>query len=229
MKARTKAERLRSKRGRPRIEGVDRTPDGRISRSSENTERYATATVIDMRRRLYGATGANAKRAEWGYVLGRIYLDGNLGPVADRDEEDFEKRKKGDAELRLLAGNSYAEDMSRYFGLVGIPFPSARAQSLFAVRGHPAEYSASLDDAVSRATNKAMRLEGALLSCRDGKRVMSTIKNVVLLDLDEARGWPGHMMDYLRRGLDALVAEYGLTYGGKSATRGRNVNEATCL
>lgn len=220
MKARTKAARVKSRRGRPRIQDLDRTDTGRIRRTVTQVQQRATAAVIDMRQRLYGATGSNAMRLEWGYVLGRIYLDGNLGPIADREEADFKKRKKGPAELRLLAGNQYAEDMACYFGIVGIPFPSARAQSLFSVRGHPAEYSEAIADAAHRATTKAMRLESALLDCRQGRQVASTVKNVVLLDIDEARGWPGHMMGFLRRGLDALVVEYGLTDGRQSGYKG---------
>lgn len=204
MTAITKRQKRLSRRGRKRLPDLERTPEGRISRSNEQNEKRESekaadvmATVIDMRQRLHGATGENVKDPAWGYALGRIWLDGNLG--------------RGElGRLRLEAGNRYASDLARYYGLTGIPFPSARAQSLFSVGGHDGEISESRADAARKASNRMMTLEGALLKCKDGRNAATTVKNVCLLDIEEARGWPSHMLDFLRSGLDALVWQYGL-------------------
>jgi hypothetical protein len=201
MKAKTKSAKRRLKTGRPRIEGMERTPSGQISRSKVNLgerEKDVMATVIDARARLHGANEANAKSPEWGYVLGRIYMDGNLG--------------RGHlANMRLKAGNNYATDIGRYYGLTGIPFPSARAQCMFSIGGFDGDVSESRADAARKASAKMMALEGVLLRCEDGRSVATTVKNICILDLDEARGWPTHMHGLLRRGLDALILHYQLT------------------
>lgn len=190
-KARTKAAKRRAKAGRPRIKGVERTDAGRIRRNGANRDIHVMATVIDMRERLHGAT--DAKQPQWGYVLGRIWLDGNLGP------------KEGLGKARLEAGNAYAETVGRYYGLTGIPFPSARAQDLFAVGGYDGDVSTGRAEAARKIANRIMALEGVLLSCQDGRQVASTVKSVCVMDIEEARKWPEHMLSYLRRGLDALL------------------------
>lgn len=209
MTAITKRQKRLSRRGRKPIPDLERTPEGRISRSNEQTEKRESekaadvmATVLDMRQRLHGATGDNAKDPAWGYVLGRIWLDGKLGT--------------GElGKLRLDRGNRYASDMARYHGLTGIPFPSVRAQNLFNVRGEEGDESESRVEAVQKATKRMMLLEATLLNAKDGRNAATTVKNVCLLDIDEARGWPPHMMSYLCAGLDALVWRYGLLGDGK--------------
>lgn len=209
-KARTRGQKKRA--GRPLIPNKPRTPEGRISRTKDQNEQRAEnimGVVIEMRGRLHGASGENARRPEWGYVLGRIYLDGNLGPLTNGGDT------KGRAELRLEAGNRYAQDMARYYGLTGVQFPSARAQSLFTVRGTSDEVTDSVAAAARKASDNMMMLEGKLLSLAHGRQVATTVKNVCLMDIDEARGWPKHMHEYLRSGLDALVWVYGLQAEGE--------------
>ncbi len=209
MKFKTKAAKRAARRGRPRRGNVERTPSGQISRSAkqrETNEDEVMQTVLEQRRRNHGLHPKQAKRAEAGHVLGRIYLDNQLG----------EHRKIGSlAHARLEAGNRYAEDVARYFGLTGIPFPSTRAQNLFAVRGHEGEDNTSRAAATRAATNRMMELEGCLLGCHwQGRQVATTIRNVCVIDIDEARGWPEHMMEWLRTGLDALVMFYGIRDNG---------------
>lgn len=223
MTAITRAQKLKAKRGRPRLPNLARTQSGRISRSSTQTqerkateEQKAMATVINMRERLHGATGSNAKALEWGYVLGRIWMDGNLGPRSEPTTEPNKPRglmRIGD--FRLEAGNRYAADMATYFGLTGIPFPSVRAQTLFqSGRGYEGDITAERNEIIKDSADWMMALEGVLLKCENGRNVATTVKNICVLDIDEARGWPPHMHAYLRTGLDALVWKYGLQSQG---------------
>lgn len=156
------------------------------------------SVAIDMRQRVHGACTATARRPEWGYVLGRIYLDGKLGSM------------EGIGKMRLEAGTRYADAMARYHGLTGMPLPSARAQNLFSVHGYDGETSAELAKAARRASDRRMEIEGVLLRLPNGRHVASAVHSVCFLDLDESRGWPDHMMAYLRRGLAELGLHFGL-------------------
>ena len=205
MKFRTKAAKRAARRGRPRLRNVLRTPSGQISRGRaqrELNEGQVMETALRQRIGKYGLDSKNARRQEAGYVLGRIYLDDRLGDHS---------KQSGLSHVRLEAGKRYAEDMARYFGLTGIPFPSTRAQNLFAVSGHDGEDSAARVSATRAATKRMMDLEGCLLACHwQGRHVATTVRNICLIDIDEARGWPEHMMEWLRIGLDALVMFYGI-------------------
>lgn len=209
MKFKSKAAKRAGRKGRPRRENVVRTPSGQISRGAgqrELSEGEIMQTVLEQRKRQYGFNLKQARSSEAGHVLGRIYLDDHLGE---------HRKAKGLAQVRLEAGNRYAEDVSRYFGLTGIPFPSTRAQNLFAVRGHHGDDSTSRAAATRAASNRMMELEGCLLGCHwQGRQVATTIRNVCVIDIDQARDWPEHMMEWLRTGLDALVMFYGIRDDG---------------
>lgn len=179
---------------------MERTDSGRIRRNKANQDKVKE-TVTEMRQRLYGAR--NPEDPRWGYTLGRIYLDGNLGNI-DR------ANGKGLAEMRLEAGNTYAEDVARYYALTGIPFPSARAQNLFAVHGFDGDVTEDRARRARQAGNKFMELEGVLLRCERGRQVSSAVKSVCIMDIEEARLWPDHMIDLLITGLDAMLFHYGL-------------------
>jgi hypothetical protein len=129
-----------------------------------------------------------------GYVLGLLLLDGKISKV----QHD--------------AGVRYAQDLARYHGLTGVPFPSPRAQNLFAVRGEDGESEARISAATTaRATFR--RLQSLLMACGDidtGRRVEHTVKSVCFLDIPESRGWPEHMASWLVRGLNSLVKHYQL-------------------
>lgn len=123
-----------------------------------------------------------------GYALGLLLLDHRV----TQDQHDI--------------GMMYAEDMARYYGLSGIGFPSPRAQNLFSVHG-VAHETESRAEAARRARTLAKRFDTILLAVGDidtGRRVAHAIKQVCVLDVQEARCWPEHMLDYLRRGLNAL-------------------------
>jgi hypothetical protein len=193
-----KAAKLRAKRaaraaGRPRKEGVERYPSGKIK--PIETEREALSVAMDARRRIHRMTAANddtVRSQLAGYTLGRIFLDGKI------------------SREQLEAGDEYAEAISRYHRLFGIPFPSARAQSLFSVKGHHGDVTDDHASRARRATNKMMELHGVLLRCVDGPQVKTTIHNVAIMDYDHLRDMPAQQMLWLRRGLTALMDHKGL-------------------
>lgn len=184
----SKAEKLKQKRisrGRPRKAGAERHPCGKINQnwSQHESEQDAMSVAIVARGKIHGLNENNALA---GYTLGRIFLDGKI------------------SQHHLEAGNEYAEDMARYYRLTGIPFPSARAQSVGGVRGSDGEVSQSRADAARRASNRMMELEGVLLRCDDGPQVKTTVRNVCLLDIETLRLMPEQQLLWLRRGLEAL-------------------------
>lgn len=137
-----------------------------------------------------------------GYTLGLMLIDGSI----TKEQHD--------------AGVRYAEDMARYHGLTGVPFPSARAQNLFAVRGHDGEENQDKADAASRARRRAHLLRDELLSVGNidnGRKVEHAVKEVAFLDNEYARKWPAHMIDFARRGLNALTFHYGIVDAKKGA------------
>lgn len=184
----SKAARLKQKRinrGRPRKEGAERHPCGKIKQewSQRESEQDAMSVALVARGKIHGLNENNALA---GYTLGRIFLDGNI------------------SQHQREAGDEYAEDMARYYRLTGIPFPSARAQSVGGIRGSDGEVSQNLADAARRASNRMMELEGILLRCEEGPQVRTTVKNVCLMDIEGMRMMPERQMLWLRRGLDAL-------------------------
>jgi hypothetical protein len=178
----------RSNAGRPPKQDVERYPGGKIKPSE--TEREAISTVITARKRMNGwndnVPDSMAKDARAGYVLGVLRLDGKI------DDDQLE------------VGNEYALAISRYHSLTGIPFPSARAQSLFSIKGHDGEVSAARADRARNASNLMMRLQGVLLQCVDGPQVRQTINNVTVMSYDHLRTMPPQQLLWLRRGLNAL-------------------------
>lgn len=190
MKTYSKAAKRRSKAGRPRNEDAERYPGGQIKH--DYREKDVKATVIDMRQRIHGIAPENAESPFAGYLLGRMFLDGNI------------------TEAERKAGDRYSETMARYYRLVGIPAPSARAQSLFSIASHDGEVSAERAKRARDASNAMMSAEGELLRCTDGPRVKTTVFNVCVLDYDNLRDMPPSMWDFLHRGLRALIFHYGL-------------------
>lgn len=200
MKARTKAAKKKAKRGRPYSTGLPRrTASGRKSRAREHQaeeERDAMSTALEarMRHALLGhgeiITEAEARNRLRGFVLGLLHIDGKI----DRDE--------------LSAGVWYAELVSRYYGLVGIPFPSARAQDLYSIKGYEGEISTEKARLAREISNRVMEVEGVILARKSGRQAASAVKSVCVMDLPEAREWPGHMIGYLKVGLRAIGEKF---------------------
>lgn len=127
-----------------------------------------------------------------GYTLGLMFMDGTI--TEDQHE----------------AGIRYAEDMARYYGLTGVPFPSPRAQNLFSVRGEGAE-SESRSAQARKARDRMKELQAVLQRVGDintGRRVSHSVHEVALLDNIHARRWPEHMLSFLRKGLNAVHSFY---------------------
>lgn len=201
MTAYSKAAKRALKRGRPRLVANmnDREPNGQLSRRREASEGRAMDVAVQTRIRHLGLVDNKVETAERqavdprrGYVLGLLLLDRKI----TKPQHD--------------AGVRYAEDMARYYGLSGVPFPSVRAQNLFAVRGEAGESDARI--LAAQAARQTMKsLQKALLATGDidtGRRVEHTVKSVCLLDLPESRGWPEHMASWLVRGLNSLAKFY---------------------
>lgn len=206
MKARTKAQKRRQKRGRPRLPAAERELNGGKSRriasqqarDAENAKE-ARETVLQTRQRhaalLDGEliTTTEAENPMRAYVLGQLHLDG----VITRRQHD--------------AGIRFAEVRARYFGMCGVPFPSARAQNMFAVHGYSGEPNQSFIEASRAASDADMKLRQLLMSMRDGRSVWSTVNSICVEDIKEARTWPAHHMGWLKRGLNALCEHYGIS------------------
>lgn len=127
-----------------------------------------------------------------GYALGNLLLDGRL--TSDQHE----------------AGEQFAQDMSRFYGLTGVQFPSARAQNIFAVRGDSGEPEGR-QEAAAKARSKAMKLRDILLKVGDidtGRRVYRAVCGATVEDTEQARTWPEPMLTLLRRGLNKLAEHY---------------------
>lgn len=127
-----------------------------------------------------------ARNPRAGYLLGVMCMDGKI------------------TESQLEAGDEFALAIARYYRLTGIAFPSARAQSLFSIKGHDGETTASEAARARDAANRMMALRGVLLQCVDGPQVSSTVWNVAVMDLDHLRDMPAMQVVWLRRGLEAL-------------------------
>jgi hypothetical protein len=189
----SKAAKLRAKRttrgaGRPRKENVERFPSGKIKPSE--TEKETISVAIEARKRMNGwddkTADTKAKDPRAGYVLGVLYLDGKI------------------TEDQLSAGDEYALAIARYHSLTGIQFPSARAQSLFSIKGHDGEVSESMAQRARDSSLKMMALRGVLLQCADGPQVSQTVHNATVMSFDNLRDMPPQQILWLRRGLNAL-------------------------
>lgn len=85
-KARTKAAKLKAKRGRPKMEGVAREPNGRVSRSGID-HGPADVVALDARRRHLGLTKEQAKDQKAGSFIGYLNLIGPDDGLSDRQYE----------------------------------------------------------------------------------------------------------------------------------------------
>lgn len=204
MKARTRAQKLRSKRGRALLPPSDREPNGRKSRRSaskqeqENEMQQSTlATARSQRAKLLTAQMFRALDADaaldprLGYALGRLRL---LGIIS---EPQFE------------AGSRYAQDIVRDLKLSGLSIASPRAQNIFAVHGKESnEEGQDRAEQAKQARHKRNTLRDLLLATGDintGRRVLSIVYGVCVLD-EDCRAHDGLL---LARGLNRLARHYG--------------------
>lgn len=187
----------------------DREPNGRASRrklAKKEREYSMEMTVMNptIARRIRhlglidnkGETAAQqAIDPRRGSVLGRLLLDKRI------------------TQGQYDAGLKYGEDMARFYALTGIPFPSARAQNLFAIRGDEGETSKERAEKAAAARDKVNALRDKMLECGDintGRKVIHVVNEVVIMDVDQARGWSDFMIGLLKRGLNTLAKQYGM-------------------
>lgn len=206
MKARTRSQKLKRKRGRPRLPATNYQPNGKPSRRKASLEmkqlreqELTEAEKVDnisvaalARARHNGIAPEQAADPRYGYELGRLFM-------ADRITK-----------LQYEAGMKLATDMARYYGLTGVPFPSARAQNLFAVRGEAGE-SEGKQKAARLAGEKARRLQALLLAVGDNQtaiRIQRVVLSVVVSDAPLGKSTQDNML--LRRGLNAMISYYGM-------------------
>lgn len=194
--AKLKAHRVKQRQyaGRPAKEGVERYPSGQIKHSER--EKEVRAISIEARKRVHfkGMEVSNDMMASpfAGYTLGRMFLDGRI------------------TECERQAGDEYATQMVRYYGLTGIQFPSARAQNLHSIKGFDGETTSERARMSREASNRMMELEGILLRLEDGPRVKTTIYNTCLLDLEIMRTMPDAQLLWLKKGLREIHFRLGL-------------------
>ena len=212
MKAAKLKIKRKNKAGRPRKEG-ERYPSGDIKRSE--TQKEAMSTVVEARRRIDGwgdkVSDETVKSPFAGYTLGRMFLDGRI----------TEEQRK--------AGDEYAEIIARYHRATGIPFPSARAQSLFSVKGHEGEQNETVTERARKASNAMMEVTGVLLRCDDGPQVRALVHNLAVLDYEHLRGMGPQQLLWLRRGLMALGNRKQLPTHGKSVIGVGKLCSETCV
>lgn len=214
MKAKTASQKRKAKRGRPKLPATDREKSGRPSRReasktqrNEMSQAAIMAPAIERRIRQdnivpFKEKGGKlvtaeeqAKDPRRGYALGLMLLDHS---ITQRQHD---------------AGVKYAEAMSRYYGLTGTPFPSARAQNLFAVRGNEGEEDENKSEAAKKARSKANALRDVLLGVGNidhGRRVQSAVNELSILDNAHCRRWPDHMLHFIRQGLNRLADHMGV-------------------
>lgn len=169
--------------GRPRLPG-ERYASGDLKRSE--TEKQIKSVAIEAAFRVHGIE-TDGKDGYHGYTLGRMFLDGKVTLP------------------ELEAGNWFCEQIARYHSLTGVPFPSARAQDLFAVRGEAGEVSQSRSEAARRAKEMHSALQVALVQCERGAQVRTTVYNVCVMDVEGLRMMPAHQVEMLKTGLHRLM------------------------
>jgi hypothetical protein len=101
--------------------------------------------------------------------------------------------------------------MAAYFGLTGVPFPSAKAQNMFAVRGSSGDDDEERGKRAAKARRRMVELRDLLLACGDintGRRVLHTVNAVCVEDIDHLRTLNSPMKAWLVSGLNSLSRFY---------------------
>lgn len=192
------------------MEATAREPNGRVSRRLASRQRREHEVISEnpniirriregnLRpyRRQDGRVVTEIEQARdgrHGYVLGRLLLNGTIN------------------EVQHDAGIKFAEDTSRYYGLYGLPFPSARAQNLFAVSGH--DNRPPRGEEAQHLKRRREKQRDMLLNTGNidmGRRIWHTVNLVCVEDMPNQAKLPNHMIEWLRRGLNQLAIYYGM-------------------
>lgn len=198
----SKAYRRRVKKGRPLLPAQEREANGRKSRrksdqAKRRQENEAEIRSVALSARIRhdlarnGLSPSLADRVEAGSALGRAWLcSGDMLNYA-----------------HYLAGTRFGEDYRRYYALSGFAAPTVRALDLNRARG----LAMDRPELAARARRHMLALAEAVRRVdQPGRPVASLLRQVCLLDDDSHLHLP-HMVRLLARGLDALVAFYGIS------------------
>lgn len=180
MKAASRGEKLRRKRGRPIKQDVSRTDNGRISRAA-NTNEAPDKVAKEARMRIHGVSKEDASQPEAGTVIGRMKLSGELS------------RAQYEGLLR------YTMTRERYMIAMGVP-DSLRTRS----GGVMNVASDESDVAAADAWKKVSSAVSAAQSQSNGNLV-AALNYMVTRD-----EYYAHMTGDLRIVSNALVRHYGI-------------------
>lgn len=176
--AKTRAAKLKAKRGRPRMENAAREPNGRISRSGID-HGPADVVALDARRRHLGLTKDQAKDQKAGTFIGYLNL---LGPTDGLSNAQYEGAinyiNLREAYLRAINAPGRVVD-----GAAGIPTTEITEAYEDWVRGTKETYTACRD-AIQEAQNehRGCNLWAALDYCiHQDQRVNHMIGDLRLL------------------------------------------------
>ncbi len=223
MTPRTKAQKLKLKRGRPRLPATNYEPStGDKSRRKESkdmrlemSEQAARSVVVEQRILRDNIVPFRAKDGRMvsaeeqaadprlGYVFGRMW---RANTITERQHQALER---------------FAVDMGRYYATSGVQHPSAKAQSLFSVAGHDGDESDDTAERARKARAKAKHIRdmligsipcpnGTVVQIDTGRKIIHALTQVVILDIPEAINWPEHMMLLVRKGANILADYYGI-------------------
>ena len=176
--------------GRKRIVNIRRQPNGQPSRAglADRTRNVA----LEARKRMHGASKANAARPEWGFALGRAMLKGDL------------------SQLQFQSGLVAADIISFYYRMKGYKRPTPQAFDLFRVVG--LSHTDARPETVATAEAAYMRLQRAMRAAasKNGHPYASASNTIHMACIEDSDmgTWPIHMLRYLKDTLDAIGAEF---------------------
>ena len=204
----SKRRRLKLKKGgRPRKQGI-RTRSGRLSRSKEAKDYISAkaaeenrAVALEARSRHNKVPVEEANNPLLGSEIGRLY---NRHLLARKKKV---QQWRSLTEKEYEAAQRFSEDISRYYGLSGIPHPNPKSANLFGVRGYDSEESESQQKTADRVSKRAYEIQKALLSKTQGRRILEKVYNVCILD-HSTDNWSTVQYGEFRHGIKALVKYY---------------------
>lgn len=108
----TAGQKKRGRGGHNRKADVPRYPNGRINHTAIEHEREIVSTAKSARERMFGIAANDALSDKAGSVFGRMYLQGELGPL---------KGREGHAEATYAAGMEFARRRQAYLSAIAAP------------------------------------------------------------------------------------------------------------
>ena len=203
MKAKTAAQKLKAKRGRPPTKNVEREPSGRVSRSREAPNKLA----LEVRARMLKITVEDAKNQQAGTFLGRLHMA----------YEEWRKSEKSNPRGRPQPAESLstaqyhalltAEEAHNDF-LKAVGAPGARYEMHFGSSGDEDGHARWCNAAKIRWHGKDMR--GGIVGAIHEAQAQERQQNLwAALDLCVFQGqWLTHMIPTLRTLGNALARHH---------------------